>query len=79
MSGNIAGNVGKRIRRISDGDQHCFGSRIDDFWNYVAIDRGVLLQKSQPPLRVTAVGGAATLFSFTPEVISTTPAPFNAS
>ena len=78
MSGNIAGNVGKRIRRISDGDQHCFGSRIDDFWNYVAIDRGVLLQKSQPPwgsLRSVA----PPLFSFTPAVISTTPAPFNAS
>jgi hypothetical protein len=33
-----------------------------DFWNYIAIDRSVLFQKSQPTLGIAAVGGAAGLF-----------------
>ena len=62
MAGHVSRNVGKRIRRIGDGDQHGLRSNTYDLWNDVTIDRGVLFQKPQPALGIAAVGGAAGFF-----------------
>src|SRR4029077_11497965 len=62
MAADFSRDVGKRIGRIGDGDKHCLWSAAHDFWNYIAIDRSVLFQKSQPTLGIATVGGAAGLF-----------------
>jgi hypothetical protein len=62
MATDYSRDVGKRIGRISDRDKHCLRSSAHDFWNYIAIDRSVLFQKSQPTLGIAAVSGAAGLF-----------------
>ena len=62
MGGDHSRDIGKWIGRIGDGDKYCLWSSAHDFWNYVAIDRSVLFQKSQSALGVATVGGAAGLF-----------------
>ena len=62
MAGHVSRNVGKRIRRIGDGDQHSLRSSTYDLGNGVTIVRAVLFQKPQPALGIAAVGGAAGFF-----------------
>ena len=62
VPGCFAGNVGERIGRIGDRDQHRVRSGANDLWDNVAIDRSVLVEQPEPPLRIVAVGGAAGLF-----------------
>ena len=62
VPGRFASNVGERIGRIGDRDQHRVRSGANDLWDNVAIDCGVLVEQPEPPLWIVAVGGAAGLF-----------------
>src|ERR1700751_5812311 len=62
MARDFSRNIGEGVRRVTDSDQYCKRSRFHDLWNDVAIDRGVLFEKPQPPLRITAISGAPGFF-----------------
>ena len=61
VTGRFARDVGERIGWIGDRDQHCFRSGAHNLRNNVSIDRSVLFQQPQPPLRIVAVRSAARL------------------
>src|ERR1700722_8486024 len=62
VPGCFASNVGKRIGRIRNRDQHRVRSGANDVWDNVAINRRVLVKQPEPSLWIVAVGGAAGLF-----------------
>jgi hypothetical protein len=62
MAGDLSCNVGKRIGRIGNRDKHGLPSSTYDFWNNIAIDCCVLLQKPQSPLRIAPVSCATGFF-----------------
>jgi hypothetical protein len=64
MASNVSRNIGKRIRWISNSDQHGLRSSAHDSWNDIAINRGILFQKPQSPLRIAPVGCPAGLFVY---------------
>ena len=45
VPGRRAGDIGERIRRIGDGDQHRIRRGAHDLRHDVAIDRGVLIEQ----------------------------------
>ena len=57
--GRLARDVGERIGRIGDGDQHRVGRGAHDPRHDVAIDLGILVEQPEAPLRVVAVGRTA--------------------
>ena len=74
----LACNVGERIGRIGDRDQHRLRSGAHDLRDNLPIDRGVLFKSlSRPCGSLRSV--APPVFSLTPEVISTTPESASAS
>ena len=56
---HFAGNIGERIGRIGDSDQHCLRSGPYNLRDNVSIDRSVLFEQPEPSLRIVAVRGTA--------------------
>src|SRR3984957_17966680 len=48
--------IGEGIGRIGQDEQHGVGTRRDDLRSYIAINRDVLVEQAQPPLRIAAIG-----------------------
>ena len=59
MAGQLAGEVGQRVRRIGDHHQHRPRGDRHDLGHDVGVHRGVGVQQPPPSLGVGPVGGAA--------------------
>ena len=73
VTGELTREIGERIGRIRDGDDHGIGCRFDDLRDDVAVYAGVGLDQLEAPVGVLAIRRAAALL-VDARVIRTTPA-----
>src|ERR1700728_2715708 len=62
VAGGLARDIGKRVWRGGDRNKHRFRGGTHDLRDNSAIDRGILIEQLQPPLRIAAIRGAAGFF-----------------
>jgi hypothetical protein len=57
----LAGDVGERIGRIGDGDQHCHWCSPHDLRHDLSVNGCILVEELEPPLRIAAIDRAAVI------------------
>ena len=62
MSGQLANEIGQRVRRVRHHEDHRLGCSLDKTRHDVPIDLGIGIQEPQPACRIAAVGSTTGAF-----------------